>query len=800
VEQKSSKQATLIPAEPSSAPRLGEYLIILRKRKWIILFSVLFLTGIYAVNTYTTTPIYMATTSILYETDNSDSQVISRYSPIGFYPNRMETEMQILQSRAISLDVVNRLALAFEPAAALPRNILFEEPYVGQGLAAGDYRLVENGTTFEVFNDAGVSLGTGQYDGLFEHRSSAGDLLLSFTFHDSTPESGRIIGFSTLDPIPLAEGIRRSTQISEGSGNTFLISVSHSDPAMCSRIANTVAESYQEQNLGWKREKASVVSDFISKQIVVAELKLRQAEDLVREYKETTGIASFDHESRTTITKLAEIQTRRRSYEDDLAEYLSIQSTVLSNINEINPDPGIVVALTSLTVLKGDVALMAIASEVVAYREERARLAETTGPLNPRLEEIDRQIASTMERLTDALRDAATVGILASKIEGIRSRIREVDQERVQYDALYEELPRREMELELLVRKTDVQANIHSMLLQRYEEAQINEKMEAADVRILDHAMTPLAPISPNHASDLMIGFILGLVVGVGLALLIEFNDTTVKTAEEVTRATGLTAIGYIPLPADIDTSQAQPLPILLSNPRSPVAEAYRVLRTNIQYFSVDKKIHLLSVTSPGKGEGKTTTVANIGISVAQQGNKTLLIDTDLRKARLHKLFRMPSTPGFTELILGDRTEDEVLRPTEVENLDILTSGHLPPNPSELLSSRRTADILERLKERYDRIIMDTPPVLAVTDPAILGTIADGTIIVLQSAGTQLDAARETVKLLRQARVSVIGFVLNKVDVSKSYRARRYYYYYHRYGEETKQKKGSLWQRLRGKK
>jgi len=784
----------------STAPRLGEYLIILRKRKWIILFAVLFLTGIYAVNTYTTTPIYMATTSVLYETNNSDNQVISRYTPVGYNPNRMETEVLILGSRAISLDVVNRLALAFETEDSLSEGILFEEPFVGQGLAAGNYRLIENGNKFEVFNDAGISLGTGGYDAPFEYRSSTGELLLSFTLHDSAPESGRIIGFTTVDPIPLAEGIRGSTQVGEGSGNTFLISVSHSDPLMASKIANAVAESYLAQNLEWKREKASVVSDFISKQIVVAEMKLRQAEDLVREYKETIGIASFDHESRVTITKLSEIQSRRRGYEDELAEYLTIQNTVLDNLNTANPDPGIVVALTSLTMLQNDVALMSVASELVTYQEEHARLEETTGPLNPRIEEVDRQIDSTMERLTNALYDAVTTGVLASKIEGIRSRIKEVDQERVRYDAIYEELPRREMELELLVRKTDVQANIHSMLLTRYEEAQINEKMESADVRIIDRAMTPVAPISPNHASDLMIGFILGLVVGVGLALLVEFNDTTVKTAEEITRATGLTSIGHIPLPADIDPGQVQTLPILLSNPRSPVAEAYRVLRTNIQYFSVDKKIHLLSVTSPGKGEGKTTTVANIGISIAQQGNKTLLIDTDLRKARLHKLFRLPSTPGFTELILGDRTEEEVLRSTEVENLDILTSGHLPPNPSELLSSRRTAEILDQLKKRYDRIIMDTPPVLAVTDPAILGTIADGTIVILQSAGTQLDAVRETIKLLRQARVPLVGFVLNKVDVSKSYRARRYYYYYHRYGEETQQKKGSLWQRLRGKK
>jgi len=176
-------------------------------------------------------------------------------------------------------------------------------------------------------------------------------------------------------------------------------------------------------------------------------------------------------------------------------------------------------------------------------------------------------------------------------------------------------------------------------------------------------------------------------------------------------------------------------------------------------------------------------------------------VDTDLRKAKMHRFFNIPNTPGFTELILGDRTDEEVIRPTRVENLFVLPSGHPPPNPSELLSSRRTKEIIERFRQDYDKVILDTSPVLAVTDPAILGTLVDGTILVVESEVSEAEAVKEAVNLLKNARAQILGFVLNKVDLTRTYRSHRYYhYYYYHSDDEAERSKGSIWKRFRGKK
>lgn len=209
-------------------------------------------------------------------------------------------------------------------------------------------------------------------------------------------------------------------------------------------------------------------------------------------------------------------------------------------------------------------------------------------------------------------------------------------------------------------------------------------------------------------------------------------------------------------------------------NPKSPISEQYRTIRTNIQFSSVDEELRSILFTSSGPGEGKSMTTANIAVTYAQQGKKVLLIDADLRKPTVHYTFRLDNLKGLSNVLVGDVLLEEAIHTTSIDHLDVISSGPVPPNPSELLGSRKMRAILERAKQQYDLVIFDTPPVLAVTDAQIMADFVDGAMLVVRSKVTELDAATRAVEALKPAKARLLGTVLNDREKKGS----NYYYYY----------------------
>lgn len=222
------------------------------------------------------------------------------------------------------------------------------------------------------------------------------------------------------------------------------------------------------------------------------------------------------------------------------------------------------------------------------------------------------------------------------------------------------------------------------------------------------------------------------------------------------------------------------------SDPKSPISEAYRVLRTNIQFSSVDKPLKVMVVTSSGPGEGKTTTIINLAITFAQSGSRVLLIDSDMRKPKIHKVFEFSNSKGLVNILAQREDYKEVVHKIDIDNIDIITSGTIPPNPSELLASNSMKQFLQKVKEDYDVVFIDAPPVGSVTDAAILSTLVDGTILVAASGQVHIDAVVRTKNLLNQVNANIVGVVLNKLD--KGAHGNSYYYYYYYYGENDDSK------------
>jgi len=287
---------------------------------------------------------------------------------------------------------------------------------------------------------------------------------------------------------------------------------------------------------------------------------------------------------------------------------------------------------------------------------------------------------------------------------------------------------------------------------------------------------------------------LVGLGLGIGMTFIREYMDTSLKTIEDVERL-GFPVLGSIPfitstrISRHMRTKSGELLKIesrLITHfaPKSPISEAYRTLRTNIQYARADRHVKTVLVTSSGMGEGKSTSVANLAITFAQMGAKTLLIDTDLRRPILHGIFNYSRNEGLTNVLLGRLNLDEALKTTKMENLSLITSGILPPNPSELLASQAMEKFIGDLSSRFDIILFDTPPVIAVTDAAVLATKLDGCILVVRSGKTSQDALLRSKVLLDNVKANVLGVLVNGVNVERIYGS--YYYYY--YAGEGKEK------------
>lgn len=345
--------------------------------------------------------------------------------------------------------------------------------------------------------------------------------------------------------------------------------------------------------------------------------------------------------------------------------------------------------------------------------------------------------------------------------------------------------------------------DIYQVLLKKLQELDVTRDVSAYSVRVIEPAIVPSAPVRPNKRLNIIIGIIMGFVMGTGLGFFREYLDTTIKTAEELKNGFNLAVLGLIPsmgvnkpkgnfIQARFNKKKLIPveknevkdevtftLHRLASAEKldPPIAEAYRTLRTNLQFVLVDRPVKTLLVTSSIRGEGKTTTSVNLGIILAQTGKKVLIIDADLRRPRIHKAFKSAREVGLTTILLGESSLEDVVIPTDIKNLSILPSGPLPPNPAELVSSERMKKLMRYAESKYDMVIFDSPPLIAVTDAALLATEVEGVLIIVEASALPRDLLKQALERLSNVKANILGSVLNNVNMQKG----SYYYYYYNY-------------------
>jgi capsular exopolysaccharide synthesis family protein len=391
-----------------------------------------------------------------------------------------------------------------------------------------------------------------------------------------------------------------------------------------------------------------------------------------------------------------------------------------------------------------------------AVAQELARQLIEQSPSAPERERIDRQ-AFVTKQLQD----------LETNIDATRTRILELQEQLAGMFSARQIADTQTQIAALEQKQAGYQANYASLL--NFVVGGVNT------IRVVEPAPLPTAPIGPNTTLTILLAAAIGLLLALGAAFLLDYLDDTIKTPEDVQSSTHLSTLGVI---ARIEGETVAEKLVTVSQPKSPNAEAYRILRTNLLFSAVDNPPRTLLVTSASPGEGKSTTMANLAVVMAQQGQRVVLIDTDLRRPTLHRLFQAPNATGLTSALLHEHpSAAPFLQATKVENLSLLTTGPLPPNPAELLGSARFGELLRDLQEHADVILLDSPPALAVTDAPVLARQVDGVLLVVDAGMTRRQWAANAQETLSKVGAKVLGVALNRLKPGSS----SYYYYYHNY-------------------
>lgn len=598
------------------------------------------------------------------------------------------------------------------------------------------------------------------------------------------PDEGRRADLmARMDAVALVQTKIRVEAVKDS--RVSLIKIEDGEPTRAALLANEVAQAYMDEVMSQKLKLTENASkwlderrDSLAEQSKASELALynfrRQSDMLSTSIDDRANMVS----SRLTSTSaaLTEVQLRIAGLRARVAAIRNVQQTYGADDR---------LWAEALPAARENVSLGEYKKRVLTLRNDCTDLASRYLDNHPKLIECRDRLASAEKEFARELSNL----VVSSEAELKEA----VEKERNLLGLFNEakgeafEVEKKKLELDHLKGESENMKRQYDSVFKRLKDIELSGLLRTSNIRVLDAARPILAPVRPNVPQGVLMGIVAGLVLGLGLALLLEFMDSSIASQHEIEERLGLTFLGFVPsIPATAVAHETRDLHIH-REPKSLIAECTRSIRTNLLFMSPDKPFKRMLVTSSGPQEGKSTTAINIGITMAQSGNRVLIVDTDMRRPRIHKAFGVPNDVGVSSLVVGEGKLDDALKTTEVPGLFVLPCGPIPPNPAELLHTKAFGDLLSQLGERFDRVILDSPPVGAVADAIVLATQVDGTVVVLKAGQTNREMARRTVRSLLDVKCRIFGAVLNDVDLERSKYGDYYYgyaYRYYGYGEK----------------
>ncbi len=733
----------------------------IRRRKWMIIVIVSIVTTLSAVEASRQKSIYQATATI--EIGNNNQMLLKAADLVIESDNsELETALFILESYPLLEDVVANLRL--------DKNQAFLD-------------ITKERTFWDVINgnsENGEPDGDQKQD---EENQEAEQIIQSNMTRRPAEESKRLAPF-----VGIVRGGLGVEQLKQS--RLIKVSYTHTNPEIAALVANGVSEQYQKYNRGKKSERYDNTSEWLAKSTRELETQMQKAEQAMADYTRVNGIFNTDGKEDLTSTKLSHLHDQAMRAETDRLIKQSLYEEVRQGRVDKLPEAFSNLATSDLQKKLSELTVAA------------AQLSAKFGPDNPKLSEVKLQMDALQKEILQ------TRGQLAGRLQAdyeralrdeasLKSALSRAKAEAVQQNQTA-------IQFNILKQNVETSKSLYTDFLQKTRQAEVEKvQQDTNNVNIAEPARVPGGPIGPLRFRAVLLAFVLSLAGSIGLVFLLDHLDNTIKTVEDVSRYVRLPALGVIPA---IDTTtgrrmsgrrkqvlsgvqankQMSPTAKVLSQMSSPresssVAEAYRMLRTSILLASAGQPPKTVLVTSSQPGEGKTTTAVNTGICLSQLGATVLLIDADLRRPRVHKIFGVNHRRGLSNYLSSNIPLRSVIQATGIPNLYLLPSGIVPPNSAELLSSEKMRYMLHKLSAHFDHILIDSPPIGSVTDPVILSRQVDGVMLIVHGGKSSREMVIHARQELANVGAKIFGVVLNNVNMQRDGYD---YYYYRRYQYE----------------
>ncbi len=719
----------LLPPPGTDELHLRDYWEVLLRHRWTVLafFGVVVVATVLA--TLVAVPVFKATALIEVRAENQrvvafqdvvQMQNIER----DFY----QTQYDVLRSRSLAKRVIERLGLAEDPA--------FNPPGERPGLVATLLGIVPALLTraAPVAPDAESALERKLID--------------------------RLLGSVVVSP-------RR---------NSYLVEVSHLSPHpdLAARVANALADEYIGLSLDKRLDALQKGRTFIEKQLVVTKGALERSEEELQAFARRNEILTIDAKQNIEYRRLDELNTALTKAQHQRMEKESLYRQVTSG------DASVLSQISTNPVVSG------LTAEIAKREAQRARLAETFTPEYPPLRRLQAQIAELRAQLERE--QAALAAVLKADFEAVRKQETLLSEALAEQKKIVNDLNQRAIDYKILKREVDTNRTIYKSLLQRLKEVEVNEGIRASNITVLDRAEVPAAPYRPRPLLNLALAIVLGAVGGIGLAFLQEHLDNSIKTPEDVERWLRVPMLGAMPQlrlkRVSGKLTDVQPELVVAEEPKSLGAEAMRTLRASLFLSTAAGPPQRILITSSRAEEGKTCITINLAIALAQMGKRVVVVDCDLRRPRVHRVFGFELAPGTTNFLAGSSDLPSLIRTTPC-GIDVVTAGPIPPNPVELIDSAPMASLLEELSRTYDFVLLDAPPSLGFADVPMLARHAAGVLFVVRAGETPRKAAANATDYLQRLRAKLLGVVLNGVRAgAPGYYSTYGYYSYYRYDRD----------------
>ena len=620
----------------------------------------------------------------------------------------------------------------------------------------------------------------------------------------------------------------------ENKMNTDILTVNFTseNPLEAKLIADAIAEALKKLNTDYARLEFTSVREFLATQLEEAEMRLRSSEEELRLFKIENGISILSEETKKMIEVSSDLKSMLASAETDLTvaknhlqfllKELNQQDSLLVNVNAVLTTPTLNQLIQQIIQKQAQYLAFLAQPE---YNED-----------HPQLKSLKREIDNSKKKLKEELkkiikfkssssnpldyRTELTLKISAAKIDKniAEAKVNSLNREIEKYDKKMLLLPDTELQLARLERNYKIDEKTYSRLNEKYEDAKIAEKSKIGNVRIIEKAIQPVSPIKPKKKMILLVSIVLGLSIGIGLGLLLNSLDSKIRTYEDIKRYVNVPVLGTIPF-INIDDSYVEYVDRLLKEasnerekakimflqqmiesrlitqyaPKSSTSESFRILRTNIVAKKKEGQPLSVVITSSGPKEGKSTIISNLSVTLAQMNAKVAIVDLDLRRPMVHTLFGYNKENGVTDILNDDKPVGEIMddyvKKSLIKNLDVITSGFIPPYPSELLSGKRMLEFMHELRERYDYILYDAPPVIAVTDTLIIAKHTDMLLLVARVELAEKLVIKRIKEIFDHLNIDITGVIINGIRPHRYYSSYEYNYYYYYYYGTTKQKK-----------